>query len=112
LSIIGNEEWGVVLAAEEIVLSKGDKPVDVLIRAAKAHRLAYEIRGSGALTYIEGIDGLYEFENGPTSGWKFRVNGKVASIGAGAYELKSGDRLEWFYGSDDNTAGEAKENAS
>ena len=76
----------------------------MLKRVAKAHRLAYEIRGSGAMTYIEGIDGLYEFDNGPTSGWKFRVNGVVPDIGAGVYELKPGDRLEWLYVNSDELA--------
>ncbi|WP_373231067.1 DUF4430 domain-containing protein [Cohnella sp.] len=112
IKIIGNADWGTVLAEEKVELSKGDTPADVLIRAAKAHRFSYEIRGSGALTYVEGIDGLYEFDDGPTSGWKYRVNGKVAGIGAGAYELKPGDHLEWFYGYEDIEAEEDKEPAS
>lgn len=112
ISIVGNADWGTVLAEEKIELSKEDTPSDVLIRAAKAHRLSYDIRGSGALTYIEGIDGLYEFDDGPTSGWKFRVNGEVASVGAGVYELKPGDRLEWFYGYEDSESEEVKESAS
>jgi hypothetical protein len=112
LSIEGNAEWGMVIADESVILATGDTVADVLKRAAKAHRLAYEIRGSGALTYIRGIDGLYEFDDGPTSGWKFRVNGEVADIGAGAYKLKSGDRVEWFYASEDEEAQAEKENAS
>lgn len=112
LSIEGNAEWGTVLAAESVILATGDTAADVLKRTAKAHRLAYEVRGSGALTYIRGIDGLFEFDDGPTSGWKYRVNGKVADIGAGSYELGPGDRLEWFYVSEDEEAQEQKENAS
>jgi hypothetical protein len=112
LSIEGNAEWGTVLEAESIILATGDTVADVLKRAAKLHRLAYEIKGSGALTYIRGIDGLYEFDDGPTSGWKYRVNGKVADIGAGAYKLKSGDLVEWFYASEDEEAQAEKENAS
>lgn len=112
ISIVGNAEWGTVLAEEAIDLSEADTPAEVLIRAAKAHRLSYEIRGSGALTYIEGIDGLYEFDDGPTSGWKFRVNGQIASIGAGVYELKPGDRLEWFYGYEDSESADDKESAT
>lgn len=112
IMILGNADWGTVLAEEKIKLSEGDTPADALIRAAKAHRLSYDIRGSGAMTYIEGIDGLYEFDDGPTSGWKFRVNGIVAGIGAGSYELKPGDRLEWFYSYEDSEAEEDKESKS
>ncbi len=112
LSIIGNSEWGTVIAPEIVILVKGDTPAEVLKRAAKAHRLSYEIRGSGAMTYILGIDGLYEFDDGPTSGWKYRVNGKVADIGAGSYKLELGDELEWFYTSEDESAKEDKESGS
>jgi len=112
LSITGNAEWGTVLDSESVMLAKGDTAASVLKRAAKAHRLSYEIRGSGAMTYVEGIDGLYEFDDGPMSGWKFRVNGVIPDIGAGAYTLKAGDRLEWFYSAKEDTAEEEKEPAS
>ncbi|MFD0672632.1 DUF4430 domain-containing protein [Cohnella sp. GCM10027633] len=103
-SIVGNAEWGTIVDGETVELKDGDTAASVLKRVAKAHRLAYEIRGSGAMTYIEGIDGLYEFDHGPTSGWKFRVNGQAPDIGAGAYELKPGDRLEWLYVESDELA--------
>jgi hypothetical protein len=112
LSIIGNAKWGTVLSSENIKLAEGDTAADVLKRAAKAHRLSYEIRGSGAMTYVEGIDGLYEFDDGPASGWKYRVNGKVPDVGSGSYKLKPGDRLEWFYTSEDDAVKKDKESAS
>lgn len=110
-SIVGNEEWGTIVDNEQVDLKDGDTASSVLKRVAKAHRLAYEIRGSGAMTYIEGIDGLYEFDNGPTSGWKFRVNGTVPDLGAGAYELNPGDRLEWIYVNSDELAASGEESA-
>jgi hypothetical protein len=112
VSIEGNAEWGSIVAAESVILGKGDTASGVLTRTAKKHKLSYEIRGSGALTYVEGIDGLYEFDDGPTSGWKFRVNGIIPDIGAGTYKLKPGDRLEWFYTSKDEAAEQDKESAS
>ncbi|WP_027086619.1 DUF4430 domain-containing protein [Cohnella panacarvi] len=110
-SIMGNEEWGTIVDNEQVDLKDGDTAASVLKRVAKAHRLAYEIRGSGAFTYIEGIDGLYEFDNGPTSGWKFRVNGVVSDLGAGVYELEPGDRLEWIYVNSDELAASGEESA-
>lgn len=111
LSITGNEEWGTIVDSEQVDLKEGDTAASVLKRVAKAHRLAYEIRGSGAMTYIEGIDGLYEFDNGPTSGWKFRVNGVFSDLGAGVYELEPGDRLEWVYVNSDELAASGEESA-
>jgi hypothetical protein len=108
-SIIGNEEWGTIIDGEHVTLKDGDTAASVLKRVAKAHRLAFEISGSGAMTYIEGIDGLYEFDNGPTSGWKYRVNGVVPDIGAGIYELKPGDIVEWIYVLNDELAASGKE---
>lgn len=82
---------------------------ELLIRTLKARKLAYETRGRGALFYVAGIDGLFEFDDGPTSGWKYRVNGKVESVGAGVYEPKPGDAIEWFYVSEDEEAEQAGE---
>jgi len=110
-SIVGNEEWGTIVGNEQVDLKEGDTAASVLKRVAKEHRLAYEIRGSGAMTYIEGIDGLYEFDNGPTSGWKFRVNGVVSDIGAGVHKLGPGDRLEWIYVNSDELAASGEESA-
>lgn len=112
ISIVGNAEWGTILDSEPVDLKDGDTAASVLKRIAKSHRLSYEISGSGELTYVQGIDGLYEFDDGPTSGWKYRVNGKVLDVGAGAYELKPGDRLEWFYTSEDEAAKENKESGT
>jgi hypothetical protein len=86
------------VAAEPIALQKNDTVADVLIRTLKAHKLAFEKRGSGAMLYVVGIDGLYELDDGPTSGWKYRVNGKYVDVGAGSYEPKPGDKIEWYYG--------------
>ncbi|MBW5448662.1 DUF4430 domain-containing protein [Cohnella sp. CFH 77786] len=107
ISIMGNAEWGTVLKPEEVELRKNDTVADLLIRTLKAHRLAYDSRGSGAMFYVAGIDGLFEFDDGPTSGWKYKVNGKEASVGAGAYKLEPGDRVEWFYASQDEDSDQA-----
>ncbi|MDB4865861.1 MAG: hypothetical protein JWR03_194, partial [Cohnella sp.] len=97
-SVVGNAKWGTIVVAEPIALQKNDTVADVLIRALKAHKLAFEKRGSGAMLYVVGIDGLYELDDGPTSGWKYRVNGKYVDVGAGSYEPKPGDKIEWYYG--------------
>lgn len=37
--------------------------------------------------------------DGYTEYWQFFVNGKLANVGAGDYELKAGDKISWVYGS-------------
>ncbi|WP_123042747.1 DUF4430 domain-containing protein [Cohnella candidum] len=111
ISVVGNAEWGSVLDPQQVKLQKNDTVADLLIRTLKAHKLAYDTSGSGAMFYVAGIDGLFEFDDGPTSGWKYKVNGKVLDVGAGSYKPKPGDRVEWFYTSSDKQAEESKEQA-
>jgi len=44
------------------------------------------------------IDSIGELKNG-TGGkyWQYRVNGVMPQVGAGAYVLKNGDSVEWFF---------------
>ena len=49
------------------------------------------------MAYIAGINYLYEFDFGELSGWTYRVNGEVPSVGCDKYELKDGDKVEWIY---------------
>lgn len=69
-----------------------------------------ETSGSGSAGYVIAIDGLAEFDHGPTSGWKYSVNGYFPSSGAGSYKLSNGDQLEWVYVLKDDEA--AKEKAA
>lgn len=34
---------------------------------------------------------------GSMSGWMYKVNGKMSSVSADKYVLKSGDKIEWVY---------------
>ncbi len=47
---------------------------------------------STAGEYVTGIDGK---EASATEYWQFLVNGKEAPVGAGVYETKSSDTIEW-----------------
>jgi hypothetical protein len=45
--------------------------------------------------YVDSINGL----QGGTGGkyWTFYVNGQMAQVGAGTYQTKNGDRIEWKF---------------
>ncbi len=48
-------------------------------------------------TYVTAIEGLAEFDEGPRSGWMYRVNGKFSSQSASLYTLSGGAYVEWLY---------------
>ncbi|MFD2671086.1 DUF4430 domain-containing protein [Marinicrinis sediminis] len=81
----------------QVEIEDGDSVLDVLKRETKARRIQMEYRGRGALAYVEGIDNLYEFDHGPTSGWTYTVNGDDIDKSAGTMELSPGDTIEWRY---------------
>ncbi len=47
--------------------------------------------------YIEGINNLYEFDGGETSGWMYAVNGWYPNYGCSRYLVKENDNITWNY---------------
>lgn len=47
--------------------------------------------------YVQGIDGLYEFDCGRYSGWMYKVNGSFSNVGAGKCTVQNGDNIQWLY---------------
>lgn len=71
--------------------------LDILEKVLTGQGISYKVSAG----YVSEINGLAEKKPGyPRSGWKFKVNGVIADKGAGAYVLKSGDRVEWYYSLD------------
>ena len=54
-------------------------------------------RNTGYGLYIEGINSRFEFDEGPTSGWVYTVNGERTSSSCDKYEVKEGDEIVWTY---------------
>ncbi|MCS1350012.1 DUF4430 domain-containing protein [Mechercharimyces sp. CAU 1602] len=86
-----------VLSARAVTLVEGDTVFDVLQRATQATGVQMEYRGWAHTLYVEGIDNLYEFDEGPESGWMYRVNGVFPNKSAGIYDVDEGDVIEWLY---------------
>ncbi len=97
LSVTGGSGRGVILPPTEVEIKEGDSVLEVLKKLTRKKKIQMEFRGSGALGYVEGIDNLYELDEGPESGWLFSVNGEFPDKSAGAYTLKPGDSVEWRY---------------
>lgn len=71
------------------------------------HGIPFRTNPSG--TYIESINGLSEFDNGPNSGWMYKINGTHRNVdGYATQVLNQGDTIEWHY-TDDYTKEEGAE---
>ena len=94
-SITGPKDKGTLLSSRKVEFTEGNTILDILLKAAGKSNVDYN--GSGTTAYVEGIDGIYEFDYGPMSGWIFKQNGAGIPKSAGAIKVKDGDRIECIY---------------
>lgn len=92
-------EDGIILPETEIEFLDGDTVFDVLKNELKNRGIHLEFNQVSVYdsAYIEGIGNLYEFDCGSLSGWIYRVNGKVPSMGCSLYKIENGDKIEFLY---------------
>ena len=86
-----------VLAETEIVFNEGWTVLDLLKKATRDAGIPMEYTGAGGTAYVKGIDNLYEFDEGPESGWVYTVNGETRGESAGAFKPGPGDAVVWRY---------------
>lgn len=80
-----------------IEVNSSSTAYSVLRELAKQNGKSISTKGFGSTVYVSGIDGLKEFDHGPSSGWMYKVNGTPPNIGAGAYKVKAGNQVIWYY---------------
>jgi hypothetical protein len=95
ISVLGKEKE--IIVSEQIVYKEEYTVYDVLKEITKKNKIQMETKGLGDLIYVSGIDNLYELEEGPLSGWMFKVNEKIPSVGIGGYKLEPGDNILVYY---------------
>lgn len=90
---------GVILGLKKNELQEADTAFTVLERELKNNKIHLEFQGTTVYdsVYIEGIGNIYEFDCGNLSGWIYRVNGIVPSVGCSLYKVKDGDQIEFLY---------------
>jgi hypothetical protein len=88
---------GMILDAYEVPYTEGMTVLDQLHTAVQENGILMETTGFDAVAYVAGINNIYEFDNGPASGWVYYINDVSATQSAGAYELKEGDAVKWVY---------------
>lgn len=89
-----------ILSKTTVELQEGDTVFAVLARTVKNKGIQMEYTGSGQSVYVQGINNLYEMDRGPLSGWRYSVNGALATRSAGVVKLSKGDKVEWRYTND------------
>jgi len=97
ISIKGVDGKAEILAATTITFTEGQTVFDILFDLVKEKQIQAEFAGSKKNIYIKGIDNLYEFDKGASSGWVYSVNGIFPNKSCGAYALKNGDIIELIY---------------
>jgi len=83
---------GIAITADETVLQ--------VLQALDAQDAQLQLTTkvyAGMGTLVTGMHG--EVNGAGKSYWQYKVNGVAPQIGADAYKLKSGDTIEWFFGS-------------
>ena len=86
-----------ILAETELTALENDTPFDILKKYCEESETELKYGGFGGSVYILGIFGLNEFDDGPSSGWIYLVNGEFANRGAGNYPLQDGDSIVFRY---------------
>ncbi|WP_163971600.1 DUF4430 domain-containing protein [Oceanobacillus halotolerans] len=88
---------GTILPSTQVAMKDGDTVLDVTQKIAKEKGIQLSVRGSNATAYMEGIDNLYEFDEGPLSGWLIRVDGVLIDRSTGDYPVEPGQSIQWIY---------------
>lgn len=93
---------GKLIDSKSCEFTQGQTAYDLLIKAAEENNIKLETQSSEYGVYIYAINSIPQGACGQSSGWMFSVNGTTPEVGADAYELKSGDKVEFFFVCDFN----------
>lgn len=85
---------GVLFSNADVQFTEGESVMQVLKRELKAQKIPCQMTSGG---YVKSIAGLSEKDCGETSGWLYRVNGKLPNVSCKYYTLQAGDRVEFMY---------------
>ena len=90
---------GIIFKERTVVFYEGETVFEILVRETKANGIHMEFVKSPGYnsSYIEGINNIYEFDCGESSGWMYGVNGWFPNYGCSMYQVKQDDKIEWLY---------------
>ncbi|MEG0283555.1 MAG: DUF4430 domain-containing protein [Erysipelotrichales bacterium] len=87
---------------EQVIEIYGEKNViDVLKAVDQANdKISFSFKSAGGMEYLAGVNGIDAGIIGANSGWMYRMNGKLASVGMKDTILKNGDKINIKYSLD------------
>ena len=88
---------GIILSTSTIEFKEGENVYDILKRSCSAAGIPMSARSSSMGIYVEGINGLFEFDCGGTSGWMYSVNGSTPNHSCSEHTVRNGDSIVWYY---------------
>lgn len=90
---------GIILPETTIEIQQGDTAFDILKRITRQKGIHMEFSETPMYNsaYIEGINNLYEFDCGESSGWIYTINDETLSYSSSKYTVKDGDNIKWIY---------------
>lgn len=96
-TIIGPNKEDYILKEYTINVKENTSVYEGLAIACKENKIPMSATGKGATAYVQGINSIFEFDEGPKSGWLYRVNGVFPDKSSGAVKINTGDKVDWVY---------------
>lgn len=88
---------GIILSKSTVEFKDGNNVYDVLKATCSAAGINLSARNSSMGVYVEGINNIFEFDCGGTSGWMYSVNGTTPNHSCAEHKVKNGDNIVWYY---------------
>lgn len=98
--VLGPGGQTVILPTKTVPIHANSTVLSVSSDALKASHLPFQTGGSDTDIYITSIAGLSQQDNGPLSGWIYKVNNTFPSEAPSVYKVKPGDLITWVYTND------------
>ncbi|AVR00055.1 hypothetical protein OBCHQ24_13890 [Oceanobacillus iheyensis] len=96
-SVDARDIKGQIVPQTRVERKEGDTILDITRRVLKQKGIQFSVTGSNSTAYVQGIDNLYEFDEGQNSGWMIRLDGALIKQSAGATPVQYGQVIYWFY---------------
>jgi hypothetical protein len=78
-------------------LPVGSTAFDLLEQSSQTNNFSLSYQQSQMGVFVDEIAGVKN-DNSANKFWLYKVNGKLANVGASSYKIKDGDVVEWYYG--------------
>ena len=98
ISILGKDDE-TILPEYNVGIFEGNTAFEALKYAAKENNITIDYSGFDSTAYVKGINNLYEFDYGSSSGWIYAINDpdNCPTVSSGVYKLQNKDHIRWMY---------------